>query len=176
MINAFDGEQMKISRQLLLTSILVLPVCIFGMINLTRAAEETVTYAYDQLNRLVRVEYVGRGSIVYRYDNAGDITKLSILSTGSTVVDTDQDGIADDWEMAYFNNLTSASALTDTDGDKYSDLWEYLNGKNGILDSSGNPFDPLVSNRPGGSGYRVGLQSGQFWLLVLPAILGHGGQ
>ncbi len=176
MINTLDGEQMKISRQLLLASILVFPVCIFGMINLTRAAEETVTYAYDQLDRLVRVEYVGKGSIIYRYDQAGDIIRLSILITGSTIIDTDQDGIADDWEMAYFNNLTSASALSDADGDKYSDLWEYLNGKNGILDSSVNPFDPMVPNRPGSPGYRVGLQSGRFWLLVLPAILGNTGR
>ncbi len=176
MINTLDGEQMKISRQLLLASILVFPVCIFGMINLTRAAEETVTYAYDQLDRLVRVEYVGKGSIIYRYDQAGDIIRLSILITGSTIIDTDQDGIADDWEMAYFNNLTSASALSDADGDKYSDLWEYLNGKNGILDSSVNPFDPMVPNRSGSPGYRVGLQSGRFWLLVLPAILGNTGR
>ncbi len=176
MINTLDGEQMKISRQLLLASILVFPVCIFGMINLTRAAEETVTYAYDQLDRLVRVEYVGKGSIIYRYDQAGDIIRLSILITGSTIIDTDQDGIADDWEMAYFNNLTSASALSDADDDKYSDLWEYLNGKNGILDSSVNPFDPMVPNRSGSPGYRVGLQSGRFWLLVLPAILGNTGR
>ena len=149
--------------------LLLLPV---GPISVTNAADEIVTYAYDQLDRLVRVEYTGRGSIVYQYDEAGDIIKLSILTANSADTDADKDGIADDWEIACFNNLTAASAITDADDDGYSDLWEYLNGKDGIMDSAGNPFDPRVANASGSRGYGVGLKSKQFWLLVLPAILG----
>ena len=49
-----------------------------GSINVACAAEETVNYTYDQLDRLVGVEYVNRGAIQYSYDKAGDVTNLTI--------------------------------------------------------------------------------------------------
>ncbi|MCI5151476.1 MAG: hypothetical protein D3916_19230, partial [Candidatus Electrothrix sp. MAN1_4] len=67
------------------------------------------------------------------------------------VADTDADGIADNWEIEYFDNLQTADATSDRDGDGYSDLQEYLNRD--ILDENGSPYNPTVINPPGGPGY-----------------------
>jgi hypothetical protein len=39
--------------------------------------------------------------------------------------DTDNDGIADWWEMLHFNNLTTANGISDADGDGAPDLAEF---------------------------------------------------
>jgi hypothetical protein len=44
--------------------------------------------------------------------------------------DTDNDGIADWWEMLHFNNLTAANGTSDTDGDGAPDRSEYLANTN----------------------------------------------
>jgi hypothetical protein len=43
-----------------------------------------------------------------------------------TVMDTDGDGISDNWEQFHFGNLTTANASSDTDGDGKTDREEYL--------------------------------------------------
>lgn len=133
------------------------------------AADETINYTYDALDRLIGVEYVGKGSVSYTYDKAGDITNLTILVVNSTFVDTDHDGIADDWEMTFWEDLTTASGTTDFDGDGYSDLWEYLNWKQFVFDTDGVVFSPILANSSGSPGYEG---STSFMLMVLPAILG----
>ncbi|MFN0127307.1 MAG: hypothetical protein ACKV19_11545 [Verrucomicrobiales bacterium] len=40
--------------------------------------------------------------------------------------DTDSDGMADEWEMAYFGDLTTATFTSNADGDSASDKLEYL--------------------------------------------------
>jgi len=61
-----------------------------------------------------------------------------LLGTSSiTRVDSDNDGIADEWEFAYFGNLTVAGATSDGDGDGVSDKQEFL--------ADTNPLDPLSS-------------------------------
>ena len=42
--------------------------------------------------------------------------------------DSDNDGIADAWELLHFGNLTTANGLSDFDGDGVSDVGEYLAG------------------------------------------------
>lgn len=130
------------------------------------AVDETVNYTYDALDRLIGVEYVGKGSVSYTYDGAGDIIHLTILVNNSTVVDIDHDGIADDWEMFFFNNLTTASATTDGDHDGYTDLWEYLNWEEYLLDSNGFEYSPVVANSANGRGYKKIALSAVYLLLL----------
>lgn len=72
-------------------------------------------------------------------------------------VDTDGDGIDDNWEIANLPDgytgdpLDAFSRNGDYDGDGYSDYDEYLNRY--ILDPLGKPFNPTVVNAPGGIGY-----------------------
>jgi hypothetical protein len=86
-----------------------------------------------------------------------DATLLSWLAGVTTVTssglgcDSDEDNIADAWEIEHFGDLQIADAITDWDGDGYSDLQEYLNRD--ILDDEGNLYDPKVKNAPGGLGY-----------------------
>lgn len=88
-------------------------------------------------------------------------------------VDTDNDGIDDNWEMYYFGDLTTANEISDYDHDGYSDLQEYLNDIAGETDPEGNVYDPTIINAPGGTGYIPPSSGMSFWLLVLPTIL-HG--
>lgn len=65
----------------------------------------------------------------YAYSaNAGWILLgADLLATSSIVrADTDEDGIGDEWELAYFGDLTAAGATSDSDHDGASDLQEYL--------------------------------------------------
>ncbi len=144
------------------------------MNSLSHAENEAVNYTYDALDRLIGVEYVGKGSISYSYDKAGDITNLTILVVNNASIDIDQDGIADDWEMLFFQDLTTVSATTDFDGDGYSDLWEYLNWKDMVFDSKGGVYSPIIINAPGGRGHNS--THGSILLMLLPAILSAAGK
>lgn len=73
---------------------------------------------------------------------------------GSDVpVDTDNDGIEDNWERTHFGDLATANTTSDYDNDGYTDLQEYLNSKDGIADPDGIVFDPKSANAPHGVGY-----------------------
>jgi hypothetical protein len=56
----------------------------------------------------------------------------AVLLTILPAQDTDGDGMADAWEMAYFGTL-ARDGTGDYDGDGISDLKEYLNGTNPVL-------------------------------------------
>ena len=79
-----------------------------------------------------------------------------IIDTDS---DTDDDAIADTWEMTHFGNLTSANGTTDYDQDGYTDLQEYLNAENGEVDPKDSPYDPKAPNASGGTGYIIDTDS-----------------
>lgn len=60
-------------------------------------------------------------------------TMPSSIDPGTPYADSDQDGMADEWENIHFGNLTRGSAVdssSDFDGDGYTDLEEFLNGTN----------------------------------------------
>lgn len=57
-----------------------------------------------------------------------------------TRVDTDGDGMPDDWEQQYFNSTTAGSATADDDGDGMSNYAEFVAGT--------NPKDPTDNLRP----------------------------
>jgi hypothetical protein len=61
-----------------------------------------------------------------------------------TRVDTDGDGLPDDWEQQYFNSTTAASATADSDGDGYSNYAEFVAGTNPV-DAKDRPGAVSVS-------------------------------
>lgn len=88
------------------------------------------------------------------------VSTINAASVVIAFVDTDNDGIDDNWELDNVpvgtdpsNALNVFTQNGDYDRDGYSDYQEYLN--DGTNDPSGNPYDPTVSNTSGGSGYQA---------------------
>lgn len=86
-------------------------------------------------------------------------TEGASLTVVPAFVDTDNDGIDDNWERANVpagtpveGELDVFTATGDYDHDGYTDYQEYLN--QGELDPGGNVYDPTVRNVAGGTGYR----------------------
>jgi hypothetical protein len=75
---------------------------------------------------------------------------LSNIVFGVVSLDSDGDGIPDEWEFAWFGNLTTAGAVTDFDGDGTGDLDEFLAGL--------NPRIPYLTGTPQLGATRVGNQ------------------
>jgi len=48
------------------------------------------------------------------------------LATGTPYVDTDNDGMADEWELRFWPSITTSNGKSDTDSDGYTDLEEFL--------------------------------------------------
>jgi len=90
----------------------------------------------DEVDKRIIKNLVKReGSFFNGMDYGGrqgfDAISWPELSNGEHVVDSDLDGMPDQWEMKYFGDLLRGSALdssSDYDGDGYTDLEEYLNG------------------------------------------------
>ena len=160
--NDYTGEKVRLltDKKSKLVGVFCLLAVVFFSCGISWA--DTVSYQYDDLYRLTRVERSDGTVIAYQYDEAGNRSRKVV--TISAILDTDNDGIDDNWEIAHFGNLTTATATSDFDKDGYSDKQEYLNSKNGEDDPNGNPYDPKVVNEPGGTGYS------QFSVLVSNSI------
>ncbi|MCI5144867.1 MAG: hypothetical protein D3923_04905, partial [Candidatus Electrothrix sp. AR3] len=84
----------------------------------------------------------------------GGITAALIKNTAAALfIDTDSDGIDDNWEQLFFGNLTTADSTSDYDQDGYTDHQEYLNNLHRYIDPRGISFDLSIANEPGGVGY-----------------------
>jgi len=68
----------------------------------------------------------------------------AILPSYSTILDTDADGLDDNWEMQYFGDITTANASSDYNGDSVSDYQQYLDGTNPAI----NPAVNLIIYTP----------------------------
>jgi YD repeat-containing protein len=101
--------------RLLLTLLALAIVCF--------AVAESVTFNYDTAGRLTGVSRNATNLTTFTYDVSGNLTHSSVR----LVTDTDNDGLADSFELAYFGNL-SRNGLGDFDGDGFSDLAEYFAG------------------------------------------------
>jgi PKD repeat protein len=82
-------------------------------------------------NALARHAYGKNGT--YPWSLIASAAGMSVTNTGSVTVgnfqlDTDGDGIEDDWEWINFQSLETAGATTDFDQDGQTDLAEYLAG------------------------------------------------
>lgn len=63
-----------------------------------------------------------------RFAAGMSITNSGTVVAGDIQLDTDGDGIEDDWEWIHFQSLETAGATTDFDQDGQTDLAEYLAG------------------------------------------------
>jgi hypothetical protein len=85
----------------------------------------------------IAVPSVGQYTITIDHDGAldGDEQHYSLLVSG-IANDSDDDGLPDYWELAYFQNPTGAVASADSDGDGSDNLSEYITGYNPTNSSS----------------------------------------
>ena len=104
----------------------------------------TTTYEYDTRGRLTGMASEG-GATAFDYDAANNLTERK------TIADSDADGIADEWEIRGFGNLTTATASTDYDHDGQSDFAEYISGTDPKNDAS----YLLVQTQPGTTGFLI---------------------
>ena len=86
-------------------------------------------------------------------------------------LDSDGDGLPDDWEIGAFGNITAQNGDGDADGDGFKNSYEYLAGT--------NPNDPTSSLRitlvqPVQAGLRLDWMSGTSGVQVLQSQLGLG--
>lgn len=106
--------------------------------------QAAITYQYDALSRLVKIDYNNGKSIKYDYDSAGNI--LSIVSAGGVVItDSDNDGIADSSDNCpNVHNTNQLNTDTDSlgdacdpddDNDGMPDDWEISFGLNPVDNS-----------------------------------------
>jgi YD repeat-containing protein len=109
----------------------------------------TVSYQYDALNRLTRVDYSNGRSIGYNYDPAGNIVETVV--TGE--LDTDGDGIPDSIDTDDDNDGVPDSQdafpldpteQVDTDGDGIGNHADLDDDQDGVADLTDNC--PLVPN------------------------------
>ena len=115
------------------------------------------------------------GSRSYRvksYTETGASPYSNIVTiNGESIIDTDNDGIDDEWELFHFGSLGVVNRYSNFDGDGYTDLWEYLNWNEGIFDTGGYSFDPTIINLPGSRGDNVMPGKRNILFLALPAFI-----
>jgi hypothetical protein len=69
------------------------------------------------------------GAIINTEDDNNIPGNVGTVSGGIVPVDTDRDGMPDEWELKYGFNIHEKAGLgQDTDGDGYTDIEEYING------------------------------------------------
>jgi len=73
----------------------------------------------------------------------------------SSLIDSDNDGLPDAWEMLYFGNLTTATGLMDSDGDGVSNAAEYYAGTNPLVNEA-------TAGLPSGAQVVVRTPTGQY--------------
>lgn len=115
--------------------------------NATAAFAEEVTYQYDAAGRLKSMaanEPLAVSRIDFTFDTVGNqINRLS-----STKIDSDNDGMPDEWEVQNgLDPLNPADAQLDADADGLVNLEEFLN--------STNPHTPDTDNDGFGDGLEV---------------------
>ena len=106
--------------------IVSLIVILFSLFIILPALAGTVQYTYDDLNRLIGVEYENGTVIEYTYDAAGNMLSKDVTTF---VADSDSDGLTDALE----NTTCTDPFDADTDDDGISDGVEDAN-HNGVVD------------------------------------------
>jgi YD repeat-containing protein len=95
-------------------------ICILGLLFFTLSFFESTAaqYTYDNLNRLVRVEYDNGAAIEYQYDSTGNRTQRVITTPpcwGGHGGDGDIDG-SDLWSYIYGGSFADLNAFATSFG------------------------------------------------------------
>ncbi|MGH7944370.1 MAG: hypothetical protein ACREF9_05115, partial [Opitutaceae bacterium] len=86
-------------------------------------ADGTFRNARDAVDNRLITEYTnGTGT------PGGTNSWPTLATTPAAYADTDNDGMADTWEINKFGSITAKNGTADTDGDGHTDLEEFLNG------------------------------------------------
>src|SRR5262249_12762328 len=89
-----------------------------------------------------------RGTLINGTTPATDsVTFVQLISQGTTILDTDHDGLDDNWERLYFGNL-SAGPKDDPDGDGFNNAREQAMGTNPTLPNQPFKLD-IAALQPG---------------------------
>jgi len=97
-------------------------ILLFTLVVCPKLYAAPVSYAYDNLNRLIEANYnSGQQIITYTYDAAGNMLTRTV---GASFIDTDTDGLDDAWETTHFGDLTRDGS-GDFDLDGFTDLEEF---------------------------------------------------
>lgn len=99
----------------------ILPLLLLGPFCVTGA--ELITYDYDSAGRLTGTSHGFGKTTSYTYDATGNLLR----SANTVIADSDNDGMADSWELTFFTNLTRVGS-GDFDLDGFTDLSEFLAG------------------------------------------------
>lgn len=85
--------------------------------------------------RIVNDVKNGTGRII---DDPSEVGGWPQLAAGTPPIDTDHDGMADNWEISQFGNL-SRDGTGDSNSNGYTDLEEYLNQLAGVVPPPPSP-------------------------------------
>jgi len=86
-----------------------------------------ITYNYDDLNRVVSVQYGEYKMISYSYDEVGNRVEMIIITPDVSDLDSNSNSVPDVWEISNAQQL-SYPAGHDSDGDGVPDTDEYPAG------------------------------------------------
>lgn len=89
----------------------------------TSATAGEITYAYDSVNRLISATHGTTGSVATFYYDAAHSLKRE-----GRMLDSDEDGLPDAWEIEMFGSITASDGTGDYDDDGLTDMEEYLTG------------------------------------------------
>lgn len=118
------------------------------------------TAAPDDTNNLIPF-FVGIDGDASPTHTVSTINALAV-TVSAEFVDTDSDGIDDNWEITYQPNVVNTddtdlldyfTTTGDYDRDGYSDYQEYLNQNE--TDPRGAAYIPTIKNASGGTGWRL---------------------
>lgn len=108
--------------------IMKIPI-LLSVIMMVSCSVFAVTYTYDDLNRLVSVQYASTKMISYSYDEVGNMVEMVIITPDVPELDSNSNGIPDVWELSNGLQL-DFPAGHDHDNDGLPDTDEYIAGTN----------------------------------------------
>lgn len=94
-----------------------------------------ITYNYDNLNRVVSVQYGEYKMISYSYDEVGNRVEMVIITPDVSDLDSNSNNVPDVWEISNSQQL-DFPAGHDSDSDGASDTEEYIAGTSPVNSNS----------------------------------------